>query len=599
MGKAKKIIKVGLKAVINPKRAAGELRTYQERVLHNKNRRKQYLDWYERQVLTEQQLEEQRKAAKKLQKKPLISVLVPTYNTRPDHLRECLDSVLRQTYSNWELCIADDASTNEETKEVIREYAKEHKNIRATFSKKNQHIALTSNVALDMAQGEFVSLLDHDDLLEPNALYETVLEINTHPDADLIYTDEDKLEDDKWHTEPFFKPGWSPDFLNSCNYITHFATIRRTVMKKVNGFGIGTEGAQDWDLFLRITAATSKIYHIPKILYTWRKSITSTAQTANSKPYAYINQKKVLRESIAHKGLAASIEGQVVHGFWRTRYHIQGTPLVSIIIPNKDNLKLLKQCVESILEQTSYPYFEVIIVENGSTEKGIEEYYKKVTEVNSRVKVVRWNKPFNYSSVCNFGAKQSKGEYLLFLNNDTEVVTPDWMQALLEHAQRPDVGMVGCKLVFPSRHIQHAGVVLSEKGPFHAFYGQNPNTDIFTYIYINNIRNCSAVTAACTMVDRKKFDKVGGFDSTLRVTYNDVDLCLKMLDAGYLNIYTPFAELVHYESMSVGKVNTSDRDMTELEAASAIMQKRWKKYLREDKYYNPNFAKTSPGYYVQ
>jgi len=599
MSKVRRIVKEAVLAAANPKRAAGQVRFYRERNLHDRNRRKQYLAWYARQVLTAEQLAEQREAAKKLKKQPLISILVPTYNTRPDHLRECLDSVLAQTYTNWELCIADDASPNEATKTVIREYAKKHKNIHATFCKVNQHIALTSNVALGMAKGEFISLLDHDDLLEPNALYETVLKINEHPDADLIYTDEDKIEDDKWHVEPFFKPAWSPDFLLSCNYITHFATISHSMMKKIHGFGIGTEGAQDWDLFLRITAVTTKIHHIPKILYTWRKSITSTAQTANSKPYAYINQKKVLRKNMETRGMAASVEGQVVHGFWRARYNIQGKPLVSIVIPNKDNLKLLKQCMDSILEQTTYPYFEVIIAENGSTEAGIEDYYAHLETCNDNVHVVRWTKPFNYSGVCNFGAQKAKGEYLLFLNNDTEVVSPDWIQALLEHAQRPEVGMVGCKLVFPSRHIQHAGVVLSEKGPFHAFYGQNPNTDIFTYIYINNIRNCSAVTAACTMVDRKKFDKVGGFDTTLRVTYNDVDLCLKMLDAGYLNVYTPYAELVHYESMSVGKVNTSDRDMSELEAASAVMQKRWSKYLNDDQYYNPNFAKTSPGYYVQ
>jgi glycosyltransferase involved in cell wall biosynthesis len=599
MSKVRKAVKEVVHAAVNPKRAAGMVRFYKERNLHDKNRRRQYLAWYDRQILTPEQLDEQRQAAKAFKQQPLISILVPTYNTQPDHLRECFESVLSQTYTNWELCIADDASPSEATKAVIQEFVKNHKNIHATFSKKNQHIALTSNIALSMAKGEYISLLDHDDLLEPNALYETVATINKHPNVDLIYTDEDKLEDDKWHVEPFFKPDWSPDFLNSCNYITHFATLSKSIMNKVGGFRTGTEGAQDWDLFLRVTAQTKNIHHVSKILYTWRKSITSTAQTANSKPYAYINQKKVLRHNIGLQGLNATVEGQVVHGFWRTRYSIVGTPLVSIIIPNKDNLKLLRQCVDSILEQTSYPYFEVIIVENGSTEAGIEEYYDQVTALNSEVKVVRWKKPFNYSSVCNFGAEKAKGEYLLFLNNDTEVVTPDWVQALLEHAQRSEVGMVGCKLVFPSRHIQHAGVVLSDRGPFHAFYGQNPNTDIFTYIYINNIRNCSAVTAACTMVARKKFDKVKGFDPTLRVTYNDVDLCLKMLEQGLYNVYTPFAELVHYESMSVGKVNTSERDMSELEAATEVMQKRWSKYLNDDRFYNANFAKTSPGYYVQ
>jgi GT2 family glycosyltransferase len=596
--KVKKIVKVVLKAAANPAHAKKTIQRAAERRTINRRRRSEYVAWFEAQTLTKDQLEEQKITAKQLAQQPLISILVPTYNTNPAHLRECLDSVIAQTYKNWEICISDDASPNRTTKDVIEEYAQRYENIHATFNAENGHIAVSSNIALKMAKGDYISLLDHDDLLLPNALFETVLKINEYPDADLIYSDEDKLEDDKVHVEPFFKPDWSPDFLNSCNYITHFATLSKGILKKVNGFTPGTQGAQDWDLFLRVTAETDKIYHIPKILYTWRKSATSTAQSADSKPYAYINQKKVLRQNIATQKLDAAVEAHPALGFWRVHYTVVDKPLVSIIIPTINNLKYISQCVDSILESTTYPYFEIIITDTGTTDKEVEAYYDKVVKNNPEVKLVRWNKkPFNFSDACNFGASKSNGEYLLFLNNDTSVFSADWIQSLLEHAQRPEVGMVGAKLMFPDDTIQHAGVVLSEQDvAFHPFYGQDPKQDIFSYIYIANVRNTAAVTAACSMVSRKKFDKVGGFDTKLRVTYNDVDLCLKLLDAGYYNVYNPFAELYHYESVSVGKINTSDRDKTEFEEAKALMQKRWPKYLQNDPYYNACFEQHGPGY---
>jgi glycosyltransferase involved in cell wall biosynthesis len=597
MGKVKKIIKVGLKAAANPKHAHKTIKFAAQKRLTNRRRREEYVAWFERQRLTDDQLSEQKELAKKLAFKPLISVLVPTYDTDPQYLRECLDSVLDQTYTNWELCISDDASPSEATRAVIKEYVKKYKNIDATFNKTNGHIAVSSNVALGMAKGEYISLLDHDDLLLPNALYETVVKLNEHPEADLIYSDEDKLEHDSVHVEPFFKPDWSPDFLNSCNYITHFATLSAKILKKVNGFTPGTQGAQDWDLFLRVTAQTDKIYHIPKILYTWRKSETSTAQSADSKPYAYINQKKVLRNNMAARQQNVSVEAHPALGFWRVRYVVEAHPLVSIVIPTKDNYKLITQCVDSIIEKTDYPYFEVVIVDTGSSDPKVEEYYEKITKNDTQIRIVRWKKPFNFSGACNLGAEQSKGEYLLFLNNDTEVISPDWVQGLLEHAQRPGVGMVGAKLLFPNDTIQHAGVLLSERDiAFHPFYGQDPKLDIFSYIYLANVRNTSAVTAACSMVSRKKFNEVGGFDTKLRVTYNDVDLCLRLLDKGYVNVYNPFVELYHYESMSVGRIETSDRDKTEFNEAKALMQKRWAKYLKNDRYYNSCFEQYGPGY---
>lgn len=597
INKTKKIVKLGLRTISNPRRAKAELVVVKRQHESRVSRKREYIKWHKQNKMTDSDIISQRELADNLKFRPLVSVLVPTYNTDPKYLRECIESVITQTYTNWELCISDDASPNKITKEIIKSYTKQYKNIKAVFNKVNQHIAGSSNVALTVAKGEFISLLDHDDLLTPNALYETVLAINNNPDVDLVYSDEDKLEGDRYHVEPFFKPDWSPDFLNSCNYITHFATIRARVMNDVGGFTLGTHGAQDWDLFLRITAKTDKIHHIPKILYTWRKSATSTAQSSDSKPYAYINQKKVLRKSIADRSINAYVEGHVSLGFWRVRYAIKGNPLVSIVVPTKDNYQLIKQCVDSILETTSYPYFEIVIVDTGSESKKVLDYYESLVKSNQAVRVLNWNKPFNFSAACNYGASKSKGDYLLFLNNDTEVITADWIQGLLEHAQQPNNGMVGAKLMFPNHTVQHAGVVLSAKDvAFHPFYGQNPLIDIFNYIYIANIRNVSAVTAACSMVSKDKFNKVGGFDTKLRVTYNDVDLCLRLLDEGYKNVYTPFVELFHYESMSVGKISTGDRDQVEFKEAKNIMEKRWNKYLKNDPYYNANFEQFGPGY---
>lgn len=597
--KAKKVIKFALKSAVHPGRAGRSVRFELKRRKINAERRANYIQWFEDHKATDIELEAQREAQAELKLRPLISVLIPTYNTNPAHLRECIESVIAQTYTNWEICISDDASPNSETTDVIKEYVSRYSNIHATFNTTNRHIAGSSNIALQMAKGEYISLLDHDDLLTPDALFETVGVINRQPDVDLIYTDEDKIENDKTHIEPFFKPSWSPDFLNSCNYITHFATLSRRIMHEVEGFTEGTQGAQDWDLFLRVTSKTDKIQHIPKILYIWRKSATSTAQSADSKPYAYINQKKVLRRNVIRHNENATVEAHPALGFWRLRYELVSHPLVSIVIPTKNSYSYITQCVDAILEKTNYPYFEIVIVDTGSDDDRVYDYYKRLRQNNPEVTQLNWKaKKFNFSEACNFGAKHAKGEYLLFLNNDTEVISPDWIEGLLEHAQRDGVGMVGAKLLFENDTIQHGGIVLSERDvAFHPFYGKDPRLDIFEYIYVANIRNVAAVTGACSMVSRQKFDEVGGFDPKLRVTYNDVDLCLRLLDRGYRNIFNPFVELYHYESISVGRINTSDRDQKEFENAKALMTKRWaEKYLRNDPYYNPSFSQYGPGY---
>lgn len=594
----KEIIKIALRSTVKPRYGLNMASFFKKRYLANKYRRESYIKWFEKSKLSEDAIKDQRKLAKELPSRPLISVLVPTYNTNPEHLRMCLDSVISQTYDNWEICISDDASTHEETKEVIREYVDHYNNITARFGKTNGHIAVSSNVALGMAKGDYISLLDHDDLLAPDALYETVKVINDSPNVDLIYTDEDKIDVDGVHIEPFFKPDWSPDFLNSCNMITHFATMREDVIRGVGGFTPGTQGAQDWDLFLRITKNTDKVHHIPRILYYWRKSETSTAMSAKSKPYAYINQGRVLRDSVMDRNENAYIKAHPALGFWRKQYVIDGHPLISIVIPTKNCLDLVTQCVGSIIEKSTYPYFEIILVDSGSDDDRVYEYYDKITANYSNIKIVDYkNKKFNFSKACNLGAKNASGEYLLFLNNDTEVISNNWIQSMLEFAQRDNVGVVGGKLLFPDDTIQHAGVVLSERDiAFHPFYGTNPIVDIFTYIYSANIRNVSAVTGACMMVSRSKFDGVGGFDEELRITYNDVDFSLKMIKAGYLNVYTPYTELYHHESVSVGKMESDKRDDSEYREARQLMSERWSDFLVRDPYYNDNFEPFGPGY---
>lgn len=597
--KIKRVAKVGLRTAASPKRAVREFKFEATRFQTNRMRREEYRKWFETHKSDTQELEEQQVQSSKFKHQPLISILVPIYNTPEKYLRECIESVLGQTYPNWELCIADDASPSQSAIRVVKEYARKNKKIKWVRMQQNMHIAGASNEALKLASGDFIALLDHDDILLPNALFEMVKAINLEPKVDLLYSDEDKIEDGKGHLEPYFKPDWSPDYLKSCNYITHFAVLRHSVVKHIGGFKVGTEGAQDWDLFLRFTQYTTNVVHVPKILYSWRKAPTSTAKTAASKPYAYINQRVALRNALQDSSYGASVKNHKLYsGFWRVRYHIKGNPKVSIVIPTKDNLPILRQCLLSIIDKTSYANFEIILVDTGSTDPEVWEFYNSRLITSNPIKLTKWSgKKFNFSLACNHGAKHATGEYLLFLNNDTEVITQDWIEGMLEHAQRDEVGMVGVRLYFPNKTIQHAGVVLSERDiAFHPFFGEDPKQDVFTTTYDSNIRNCSAVTAACCMVSKKKFNKVKGFDPVLRVTYQDVDLNLKLLDVGYQNVYTPYVELYHHESMSVGKMQGDTRDMVEVKQASDLMRKRWLKYLKRDPYYNDNFEQYGPGY---
>ena len=559
---------------------------------------REYQKWIPMNYPTPKVVAEQAKAAAKFAYRPLISIVVPVYNTKVEYLEACLDSVLGQSYDNWQLCIVDDKSPSPETIECLRRYAKDNAKISLEFSKENGHISVTSNKAVALAKGEFVALLDHDDVLWPNALFEVVSLLQTHRDADFVYSDEDKIDGEGLvHFDPFFKPNWSPHLLECINYITHLSVIRTELVKSVGGFEKMLVGAQDWDLFLRISEKTNKIYHVPTILYSWRAHEQSTARSIETKDYAVKSQEEAL---LAHfertKQSLRELSSPTVSGPWFPKFEVTGNPLVSIVIPTKDKVDYLERCVSTVFEKSTYHHFEVVIVDTGSKEPATEAYYEKLRSLYSKdqLRIVSFPKqPFNYSDACNYGAKKAKGKFLLMLNNDTEVITGEWIEDMLGYAQQSKVGAVGVKLLYPNKQIQHAGVAvgIASVEPVAGHLGiftDYSHNDYLTRLYTDTVRDISAVTAACLMVSADKFEEVGGFDPIFRVTFNDVDLCLKIGKAGYNNIYLPYVELFHHESVSVGRVS-GDRDMTELIASAKLIRKKWKQRIDHDPYYNPNF----------
>ncbi len=570
---------------------------------HTANSRNiEYRQWVRKNYPKKKELVLQQKHIKEFKHKPLISVVMPTYNTNPTLLKQCLDSVIKQSYTNWELCIADDASTNKEVVEILEDYAKKHTNIKYMVRDQNGHICKASNSALKLAKGEFVSLLDHDDVLWPNALYEVVKVINNKPKTDFIYSDEDKIDEaGKKHSNPFFKPDWSPEYLRSVNYITHFSTIRKKLIDKVGGFRPGYEGAQDWDLFLRISRITDKIEHIPSIIYSWRMTETSTAQDPSAKEYAYKNQKKALLDDVKERGMKARIDWQIPYSMWRIGYEVKDNPLVSIIIPTKDQYDYIKRCLDSIKEKTKYENFEIVLMDTGSTDERVWQLYEEHKTLSKSFRLVKWTKKFNFAAVCDEGAKKAKGKYYLFLNNDTEVITESWIEDMLGYAQQKDIGAVGCKLYYPDGKLQHGGIILGVGGLhgtpgiaghfFPAFKDKPTVQDLAQSLYVGGTRNFTAVTAAVLMVENKKFWAVDGFDPKYRIAFNDVDFCLKLYDSNLRNVYLPHVELFHHESISVGQPGSKVRDVAEFDKEIQMMLKSWKSLIENDPYYHPEFRR--------
>ncbi len=488
----------------------------------------------------------------KINKKPLISIVVPAFNTPDKYLKPLIDSFINQKYPDWELCLVD-ASNSKERIGAIKKITEKDKRIIYLTAPKNEGIAANTNIGIKAAKGEYIGFTDHDDMLSPYALSEVAVAINKHPDAELIYSDEDKLSDDgKERSLPFFKPDWSPQLVEGVNYLAHLVVVRRGTIEKLNGLRKGFDGAQDYDFILRASELTDKIYHIPKILYHWRMADGSTARAIGEKNYADEAGQKALKDHVGRTKTNAKVVGIPERPTnYRLKYNLPKQTKVSIIIPFKDKSDYLKRSVGSILEKTINTDYEIILISNNSEESSTKTYLKEVSK-NNKVKVLTWDKPFNYSAVNNFGRTKASGNYLVFLNNDTEVINEAWLEELVSVAAQPDTGAVGALLLYPNNKIQHAGVVLGMKTmaghPFR-YREESELTELGLPCWP---RNYLAVTGACLAISAKKFDEVKGFDETMIIAGSDVALCLSLYEKGYKNIYWPFAKLYHYENISVG-----------------------------------------------
>ncbi|MDQ6655601.1 MAG: glycosyltransferase [Verrucomicrobiota bacterium] len=539
---------------------------------------RKYQAWLARHRATPEELEGMRKEAATFTNAPLISILTPVFNTPPAWLAAAVDSVRAQVYENWELILIDDASTDESTLNLLQSLTTPDRRIRCTRREQTGGISAASNTGLAMAAGEWIGLLDHDDFLEPDALFRVAQLLQAHPDADVIYSDEDKLTEEGFDA-PLFKPDWSPDFFLSYNYICHFATLRRTLVDEVGGFRSDFDGAQDYDLLLRVIENTRRIHHIPRVLYHWRRSASSTSDNIRRKPKALEAGKNAINEHLQRAGEAAHV---VVD--WRTHAYCVRRELlhdrrISIIIPVRDGIPLLSRCIDSLVKATSYHDYEIVIVNNDSASEEARRYFAGTPH-----RVLNFPGPFNFSAINNFAVAQTDSPWLLFLNNDVEVIESEWLSAMAEHIQRPAVGAVGARLLYPNDTVQHAGIVVGVGGiaedAFRGFGAEDPGV----CRQLQVIRNYSAVTGACLMTRREVFDEVGGFDEErLPVTFNDVDLCLKMRRAGYQIVYTPFAKLYHHES-ATRRPSVEARE-------TEVMRERWADALARDPYYNPNLSR--------
>ena len=542
----------------------------------------QFQRWLEQNQLRPADVERMRRQLETFTYKPLISIVIPVYNTEKVWLCRAIESLQTQLYPRWEMCLVNDASTETHIAPILNGYALSDPRIRVKHLDQRLGITGASREALGMATGEFVAFLDHDDELTPDALLEVTSWLNRNPELDLLYCDEDKLTSSGARIDPFFKPDWSPDLLLSMNYIAHFALFRRSVLQEIGGFRSGYEGAQDHDLLLRFTDQTDRIAHIPKIFYHWRMSNSSSANPAAVEPFTSDSGRRAVEDALLRReGDRVAVE-ILSPGRYRARYTFAKSPLVSIVIPTKDQIPLLRQCILSIEEKTTYPDYEIIIIDNNSTDPETLHYLDTIA---AKHKVMHYSEPFNFSAISNFGAEHASGEYILFLNNDTEVITSEWLAAMVEQAHRPEIGAVGAKLLYPDGRIQHGGVVLGVFGEAGHAFRNLPDNHTSYFGLADVVRNCSAVTAACMMVARKAFKEVGGFDEELKVVYNDVDLCLRMRKKGYLIVYCPFAVLRHYESATRGRLRPPKEE--------DLFYRRWRESIRlGDPYYNPNLTLT-------
>ena len=548
-----------------------------------------YEAWLARHKVDKRTLRRQKHAA--FAQKPLISIVIPMYCTPLPYLKELLESVRRQSYENWQLCLAD-GSPDDKVKEFIEKHYGREKRIVYRKLEENGGISVNTNEAVALAAGEYLMLCDHDDTLEPDALYEIVKAIND-TGADVLYTDEDKVSMDGQH---YFDPNFKPDFnlfrLRENNYICHIFVVKKSLTDETGLLRSEFDGAQDFDFILRCCEKAQKITHIPKVLYHWRCHMDSTAADPSSKAYAYEAGRKAVREHYQRLGIDAKVEMTERPGWYRSHVKVQGNPLISVIIPNKDHTDDLELCLFSMTRKSTYRNYEILIVENNSEKEETFEYYRKLPDRYPKARVLTWEKEFNYSAINNFAAKEAKGEYLLFLNNDVEILTPDWMEEMLQNCQQENVAAVGAKLYYPDDTIQHAGVVLGLGGIAGHIMCRASKEDPGYFGRMISVQEISAVTAACMMVKKSDFDAVGGLDETFQVAFNDIDLCMKFRAAGKKIIFTPYAELYHYESKSRGLEDTPEKQFR-FDKEVKRFQEKWAQQLEMgDPYYSPNLSVT-------
>ena len=550
--------------------------------------RERYKSWIKNNEPSKEELEKQR--IFKFEYEPKISIIVPMYNTPISFFEELIECMMAQTYGNWELCLAD-GSPQKSNK--IEEICRKDERIKYNFLNSNLGISGNTNEALKLATGDYIALLDHDDLLPEFCLYEIVKCINSHRDAEFIYTDEDKIIETKENRcDPHFKPDFSPDTLNSNNYITHLSIFKRELMNKLGGFKDEYNGAQDYDIIFRATENAKEIVHIPKILYHWRIHSNSTAMKAAAKPYAYEAGIKAIQDHLNRLDLKAKVsQSKELIGTYKVQYEVIGNPKVSIIIPNKDGINILKKCINSILNKSTYSNYEILIVENNSQEEKTFAYYEKLKS-NSKIKILYYpEKGFNYSKIVNFGVKNSDAEFILQLNNDTEVITPDWLEQFIGFAQRKEIGAVGAKLYYADKSIQHAGMAIGIAGIVANLYTRLPYGDHAYFGREDVIANVTGVTGACLFSRREIYEEVGYMEEDkFKVAFNDADFCLKIRDKGYLIVYNPYIELMHYESKTRGYEDTPEKKQR-FERECENFKSTWQKNLdKGDPYYSVNFS---------
>jgi len=554
--------------------------------------RNDYQEWIRRyDTLDDEQRRQMRDAVQHWASPPLISVVMPTFNADPVWLSQAIESVRSQLYPHWELCIADDASTDPRIRPLLEQLAQQDTRIKLHLRAQNGHISAASNSALDMATGEWVALLDHDDLLSELALFCVAQRIIAQPSVRMVYSDEDKIDEHGKRHWPYFKCDWNPDLFYSHNMFSHLGVYHLELVRSVGGFRSGFEGTQDYDLALRCVERirSDQIAHIPKVLYHWRVHTESTASNAEAKPYAMLAGERALNEHFQRMGVAGHVK--LIDLGYRAQYQLPSDlPLVSLLIPTRDHKKITELAVRSILDKTTYPNYEIIILDNGSIEAETLDWFERIERQNSRVRVIRYDHPFNYSAINNFGVTQAAGSVIGLINNDVEVINPEWLSEMVSHALRPDIGCVGAKLYYSNDTLQHGGVVIGLGGCAAHSHKHFPRDSAGYFLRLKCISNYSAVTAACLIVRKEIFEAVGGLDEeNLKVAFNDVDFCLKVREKGYRNLWTPYAELYHHESISRGAEDTLDKQ-ARFQSEIQFMKKKWGLELTQDPCYSPNLT---------